>query len=113
MSRLACDRCGTDHIEPVRFADGDAPRLLQEGKALQGFVMGWRHLRAWAATIVGAVPHEVWYTERNGDPIVMLLPAGTPPERFPPHAMDYIAFEWIHPEDDFGGPRSVHPRNGP
>lgn len=45
---------------------------------------------------------EVWYTERNGDPIAMLVPRGTEPSRLPSVALDYIAFEWIDPDNDFG-----------
>lgn len=48
-------------------------------------------------------PCDVWYTERNGDPIGMVCPEGTPHEKLPSVAMEYLAFEWIKPEDDFGG----------
>ena len=51
-----------------------------------------------------------WYTERNGDPITLLVPKGTPPEELPPMAMDYFVMVWIDPDYDFG--TGVRPRQG-
>ena len=79
---------------------GDFHGALAEGKAVQFYCMDYYTLKPWAQTNFPEA--EVWYTERNGDSIAMLIPKGTRPERFPSVALDYIAFEWIDPDKDFG-----------
>lgn len=44
---------------------------------------------------------DYWYTERNGDPIGLLVPKGTDPLDLPNHAMSYIVIEWIDPDGEF------------
>lgn len=75
-------------------------KLLQDGFAFQG-ICSFKGLTERLKEEFG--PCDVWYTERNGDSIGMVCPEGTPLEKLPSSAMDYIAFEWIKPEDDFGG----------
>ena len=45
---------------------------------------------------------DVWYTERNGDSIGMLVPKGTPFNQLPKICIDYIVIEWIDPDKEFG-----------
>lgn len=54
----------------------------------------WCEDRQWKAS--------VWYTERNGDGIGMLVPHAVEGLNMPTVAMDYIAFEWICPDKEFG-----------
>lgn len=78
------------------------------GKAFCGYC-SCLESRTWAAKVCGHVPHQVWYTERNGDPITLVMPADVEPERFPSQAKIYFVFEWILPEDSFDSPRKVIP----
>ena len=72
---------------------------LAAGKAVQ-FYGSFSGLRTWcAAEFPGA---EVWYTERNGDGIAMLVPQATDEETLPSWALDYMAFEWVDPDAGFG-----------
>ena len=45
---------------------------------------------------------DVWYTERNGDGIGLLVPKGTPGRDLPKRACGYWILEWIDPAKDFG-----------
>lgn len=82
---------------------------ILSGKAFCGYC-SYAGSREWAAEVCGDVPHQVWYTERNGDPIALVMPADTLPEQFPSFALIYIVFGWIPPEDDFDSPRQVVPQ---
>lgn len=68
------------------------------GTAVQGYC-SYRESRAWAQRAGVEDVADVWYTERNGDPITMFVPKGTPYEQLPDMAMDYIVFGWERPED--------------
>ena len=79
---------------------GDARKALEEGKAAQFYESDYRTaLDRYALEYPDA---ECWYTERNGDPITMLVPKGTAPGQLPKTAMYYQAFEWIKPDAEFG-----------
>jgi hypothetical protein len=80
--------------------NGSFRDALKSGKACQFYCMDYPTLKQRMAAEYPEA--DVWYTERNGDPIGMLVPKGTPPELLPSVAMDYIAFEWIDPDKDFG-----------
>lgn len=72
--------------------EGDFHEALASGKACQFYEFDYK-------TAVERLSREYpeadyWYTERNGDPITMLVPKGTKHEHFPTVAMDYIAFRW-------------------
>ncbi len=75
-------------------------KALVNGMAAQGFVMTYKNLKEWIKEF--APTADVWYTERNGDPIVCVVPGGTPQEELPDTAMNYMAIEWIDPNKDFG-----------
>lgn len=66
--------------------------------------------REWAASVCSE-PHDVWYTERNGDAITLVVAAGTKPEDLPKTAKWYVVLEWIQPEWEFGDPRTVRPKH--
>ena len=51
---------------------------------------------------------QVWYTERNGDGIVCVMPKEAKPENFPDRACGYIVFEWIDPDLEFGSGIKTH-----
>jgi hypothetical protein len=74
-------------------------QAFSEGRAVQ-FYASCVGLKDMARSIDPTA--QVWYTERNGDPIAMLCPAGTPSEALPSVAMEYVAFEWVDPDCDFG-----------
>jgi hypothetical protein len=78
------------------------------GKAFCGYC-SYPDSRKWAAKVCGDIPHQVWYTERNGDPIVLVMPADTLPEQFPSFAFSYIVLRWMPPEDVFGSANDVVP----
>lgn len=67
--------------------------LLDEGKAIQFcWLSGGWEIKTFAESI--GVECDCWYTERNGDSIAMLVPCGTPKEKLPLTAMEYMAFNW-------------------
>lgn len=111
---LTVSRYGPVEIPIARPRSGllshEAARAaLRRGYAVQ-FYCGYTDARALAARIAGPVlPVDVWYTERNGDPIAMMVPAGTPAIELPSRALDYMALRWIAPEDDFDGPTQSVP----
>lgn len=78
---------------------------LAAGEAVQ-FYAGYVGLKGWCANEFPQA--DVWYTERNGDGIGMLVPHGMDTLRLPTVALDYMAFEWIDPDKDFG--TGVFPR---
>lgn len=87
----------TNKLEVVR--DGDFHAALADGKAVQ-FYSGYFTLKS---RMQEQFPEaNVWYTERNGDGIAMLVPKGIDNSKLPDVAMEYLAFEWIDPEKDFG-----------
>ena len=45
---------------------------------------------------------QVWYTERNGDGIVCVMPENATEEDLPKTACNYWIIEWIHPDKEFG-----------
>jgi hypothetical protein len=55
--------------------------------------------RGFASLICGDLEHEVWYTERNGDPITLVAPKGTQESELPRMCKGYIIFKWERPED--------------
>jgi hypothetical protein len=72
---------------------------LSAGEAVQ-FYASYAGLKLWCAKLFPQA--DVWYTERNGDGIGMLVPRATDTSRLPSVALIYIAFEWIDPDKDFG-----------
>lgn len=86
----------------------DLREALRSGKAIVGHC-GFTCSREWAAKVAGETPHEVWYTERNGDSITLIVPAGTQPDQFPGMALGYMVARWIKPEDEFGAGCGVVP----
>lgn len=90
-------------IEVMRDDDADHAldwrAALAAGKAVQFYSMDHRELKGW---VNAQYPEaDIWYTERNGDPIGMLVPKGTPREELPDWALGYIVFEWIDPDGEF------------
>lgn len=77
----------------------DYHKILAAGQAVQFYTMDYTTLKQCMAKEYPEA--DVWYTERNGDPIAMLVPKGTPPEKLPTTAMCYMAFAWIDPDKDF------------
>jgi hypothetical protein len=77
--------------------EGSAHEALRAGKAVAMYC-GFDNARKLAAEVARDLPHDVWYTERNGDPITLVVPAGTPAERLPRRAQGYIIFGWESPE---------------
>jgi hypothetical protein len=92
-----------DEIELVDWPTSpeEGRAILAAGKAFAGYVGGFKLLRAFVAEQFGD-GCEVWYTERNGDPIGLVVPLGLDPARLPSRAMIYFILEWIRPEDEFG-----------
>lgn len=91
--------CQRDGEIDVVFS-GDLRAALAAGKAIQFYEFDFRSA---IDRLQGRFPGcEYWYTERNGDPISMVVPAGTPNERLPSTAMTYAALEWIKHDKDFG-----------
>lgn len=66
-----------------------------------GYAMGYKHLKAWVAEEYGADAH-VWYSERNGDGLVCVMPPHATPADLPCMAMNYGIGEWIDPDKEFG-----------
>jgi hypothetical protein len=90
-------------IEVSPWRDGSDEYVLTElsfGRGVQFYCMDYRKLKAWRDEKFPEA--DIWYTERNGDPIGMWVPKGTPPEELPDMALDYMAIEWIDPDKDFG-----------
>ena len=78
----------------------DRHAMLKSGYAVAFFCMDHQALRA----VQG---HEfpeadIYYTERQGDGIALLVPKGTAPDRLPSVACGYQIFEWIDPDKEFG-----------
>lgn len=82
------DKHGYLHAAPT----GDFHAALAEGKAVQFYEMDYT--TAVARLSVEYPEADLWYTERNGDPITMLVPKGTPKEALPKTAMEYYALSW-------------------
>ena len=78
---------------------GNFEEALSNGKAIQFY---GSHVSLKQSMKEEFPTADVWYTERNGDPIAMLVPAGTHTDLLPSVAMDYMALEWIDPDKDFG-----------
>lgn len=79
---------------------GDFHAALASGKAVQFYELDYRTAKARMSERYPEA--DVWYTERNGDPITMLVPKGTSIDVLPSVAMDYMAIEWIDPDREFG-----------
>lgn len=94
-------------MSEIEYGEVSKETILS-GKAFCGYC-SYPDARAWAAEVCGDAPHQVWYTERNGDPIVLVMPADTLPKQFPSFACIYVVFRWIPPEDDFDSLRQVVP----
>ena len=68
-------------------------QALRQGKCVQGYWLDSDdELAKWAQQ--DSPEADCWMTERNGDAIAMLVPKGTPYEKLPETAKDYIAFQW-------------------
>jgi hypothetical protein len=83
-----------DAVPPPSWA-----AALAEGKGV-AFMHSYEGLAAAAARFWPEA--DVWYTERNGDPIALLVPRETPKQDLPNAALGYRILEWIHPEGEFG-----------
>lgn len=68
---------------------------------LTAYAGGFRGLKEEMRAQYGA-DVQVWYTERNGDSIVCVMPADAKPEDLPRNACGYMVFEWIDPDKEFG-----------
>ena len=78
----------------------EVKKIIADGKAVQFYCFDYKTLKE---RMNEKYPEaDVYYTERNGDSIAMLVPKGTDVKLLPTVAMDYIAFEWIDPDKDFG-----------
>ena len=75
----------------------DISKEILEGNAVAGWC-SYTHSERWAKENNA----EAWYTERNGDPITLLVPKGTDPSKLPKWCKGYIIFEWIRPDKEFG-----------
>jgi hypothetical protein len=96
-------RTTKDGTRREKGGDGSDEYVVAElaaGRAVQFNVMDYRKLKAWRDEQFPMA--DVWYTERNGDPIAMWVPKGTPAEELPEWALEYMAIEWIDPDKDFG-----------
>lgn len=87
-------------IEMIEIGEWTKETLAQ-GKGCIGYVP-FTTARADAKWLADGIPHEVWYTERNGDPLTLVVPEGTPESELPNWAKGYMVFEWIRPENEFG-----------
>ena len=88
----------TKRLEVAKDLDEEECRqALKSGKAVQFYEFDWKTATERHKACFPDI--DVWYTERNGDPITMLVPAGTPKELLPDMAMEYIAFRWDTPEN--------------
>lgn len=96
-----CEQARSGEIACVVWTgdDVDAQQALAVGKCVQ-FFSGFVGLKTRMAAKFPFA--DCWYTERNGDGIALLMPRNTHRARFPTWAMDYMAFEWIEPDKDFG-----------
>lgn len=73
---------------------------LGAGKSVSLYCLDYRTLKK---EMSDAFPMaDVWYSERNGDGIALLVPNGTPETELPSHAQGYGIFEWIDPDKNFG-----------
>jgi hypothetical protein len=80
--------------------NGDHEEALRRGAAVQFYEGNYgTAIKRLSERFPGC---EYWYTERNGDPITMVVPAGTHHDALPSVAMGYMAFEWIKHDADFG-----------
>jgi hypothetical protein len=85
-----------DEIELVDWPTSpeEGRAILAAGKAFAGYVGGFKLLRAFVAEQFGD-GCEVWYTERNGDPIGLVVPLGLDPARLPSRAMIYLTEQML------------------
>lgn len=86
-------------VHCYRFEMEDAPSIIKKGEGVQYYNVRFsiNQLEKETKERFKEIEIDVWYTERNGDPICMVLPKGTPPENFPNYAMEYCALSWEHP----------------
>jgi hypothetical protein len=86
--------CGTktevDMLEAVSANWREWGAILAQGKAVQYY----KFTEPLETVERIGLQCDVWYTERNGDPIAMLVPVGTPPSELPRRAMSYHAIVW-------------------
>lgn len=102
-ARLRGGRLKRVHIEAnlsQRDYDAALRRAVLRGYGVSGYC-SYQHARAWGQAVMGEIPHDVWYTERNGDCITLICPQGVSPNVLPDEAMGYKVFEWIPPEGEF------------
>lgn len=90
---------------------GNFHEALAKGSAVQFYEMNY--MTAVARLSKEYPEADLWYTERNGDPITMLVPKGTDTNKLPSVAMDYLAFEWIKHDSEFGTGVRVSRRRRP
>lgn len=68
-------------------------QALRQGKCVQSYWLEGDDVFAhWAKK--DSPEADCYVTNRNGDTIVMLVPKGTPIDKLPETAKDYIAFQW-------------------
>lgn len=101
-----CEEPGRPGLPVV--VGGDPHEALRQGKAVQFYEFDYR--TAIERYSVDYPEADLWYTERNGDPITMLVPKGTPHDQLPSVAMDYIVFEWIRHDQLFRTGVGVRPK---
>lgn len=81
----------------LKVATGDNWRAaLDSGEAVQFYFVDGSKL---LTDLKEEYKADVYATLRNGDAIGMLVPKGTPEDRLPNYAMDYIAFFWSTPDE--------------
>jgi hypothetical protein len=87
---IDADRDGEDWRSAVNSA-------LADGKGAVFYEMDYRTAKVrYSALFPNA---EFWYIERNGDPITLIVPKGTPREALPHEAKGYITFKGLGWED--------------
>lgn len=83
-----------------RKSDDWVVAQLERGLAVSCYWLNWRTLKQY--TLDRLPMADVWYSERNGDPIALWVPKDTPESELPDWAQDYNIFEWIDPDKEFG-----------
>jgi hypothetical protein len=103
-SCMGCGGCvdaGWWAMKVLDYEDGiDINAAIADGNGVVFYEFNYRTANArYSEAYPGA---DVWYTERNGDPITLLVPKGTPTDLLPDEAKGYLILEWINPDKDFG-----------
>jgi hypothetical protein len=78
--------------------DCSMAEALLSGKAKQFYWLGAdANIRKYVAKEAGAIPHDVWMTERQDDTIVCVVPSGTDEGSLPKFALAWLARRWWQP----------------